>query len=249
MVRFASVALSRCESCSLREAASGCAPDRAVTFFCFAKRKSPKKRRPCSPVGLGPTALRCSVFAGRAELTALASLSAFRQASRSQLLKRAARALQSPALLDDSPRGPRAMRELLRNFPVHASLRIGEGEAEPIKPMRSEPSLVFIFPLTDELSSTGLCGARASAHQRLTSRRLSERSEHSERSEFGAAAMTEQRKAALASRGPRRRGRFFAHFLVDTSSRSGDLLTLRSKLCRYQRRSAAGPNTRRGLTQ
>jgi hypothetical protein len=26
-------------------ALSGCAPDRAVTFFCFAKRKSPKKRR------------------------------------------------------------------------------------------------------------------------------------------------------------------------------------------------------------
>jgi hypothetical protein len=27
------------------DALSGCAPDRAVTFFCFAKRKSPKKRR------------------------------------------------------------------------------------------------------------------------------------------------------------------------------------------------------------
>ena len=59
---------------------------------------------------------------------------------------------------------------------------------------------------SDELSSAGLCGARVSAHQELTSRRLFERSERSERSEFGAAAKTEQRKAALAQQGPRRQG-------------------------------------------
>ena len=32
-------------SCAECAAVSGCAPDCAVTFFCFAKRKSPKKRR------------------------------------------------------------------------------------------------------------------------------------------------------------------------------------------------------------
>ena len=40
-------------SCAECAAVSGCAPDCAVTFFCFAKRKSPKKRRPRS-------LLRCS---------------------------------------------------------------------------------------------------------------------------------------------------------------------------------------------
>ena len=137
MVRCISEPLSRGDVCSLREAASGCAPDRAVPFLCLAKEKEPKERRPCSSVALRATALRCSVFAGRAELTSIAALTAFKQASRSQTLKRAARALQSPALLDDSPRGPRAIRAFAaQTFPVCASLRIG---ALP-PPVRAEVS-------------------------------------------------------------------------------------------------------------
>ena len=60
-------------------------------------------------------------------------------------------------------------------------------------------------------SSAGLCGARHSAHQELTSRRLFERSEHSERSEFGAAAKTEQRRAV----GPRPTGEWGALLFGD----------------------------------
>src|SRR5436853_3017480 len=52
--------------------------------------------------------------------------------------------------------------------------------------VRCEASRIWCSsPPSDELSSTGLCGARASALRQLTSRRLSERSERSERSEFG----------------------------------------------------------------
>jgi hypothetical protein len=49
--------------------ASGCAPDSAVTFLCFAKEKSPKERRPRF-LGPGNTgaALRCSREPGSAEL-------------------------------------------------------------------------------------------------------------------------------------------------------------------------------------
>jgi hypothetical protein len=95
--------------------------------------------------------------------------------------------------------------------------------------MRSEANLVFVSPFGRAEQRRALRRARSALRQ-LTSRRLSERSERSERSEFGAAAKTEQRKAALAREGRGGRGRFFASFLVDTSSRSGDLLTLRSKV-------------------
>jgi hypothetical protein len=77
--------LSRCLFFLPSETASGCRPDSRPSFLCLAKEKKAKgreagmrslgkaklrayQRRPCSPVGLGPTALRCSVFAGRAEL-------------------------------------------------------------------------------------------------------------------------------------------------------------------------------------
>ena len=44
MVRCIAEPLSRGDVCSLREAESGCAPDRAVPFLCFAKEKEPKGR-------------------------------------------------------------------------------------------------------------------------------------------------------------------------------------------------------------
>jgi hypothetical protein len=69
-------------------------------------------------------------------------------------------------------------------------------------------------PLVSRRAAQGFAAARVSAPSRLTSRRLFERSERSERSEFGAAAKTEQRRAV----GPRptdEQGRlFFGDFLL-----------------------------------
>jgi hypothetical protein len=200
------VPLSRWRSCSLREAASGCAPDRAVPFLCFAKEKEPKERRPSSPVGLGPTALRCSVFAARAELATRPAAAALRQLREVRLGGALARPAAKPCAARRLRRGPKSntvvASQLSLSTPRFASAR---AERRDISPTRSEVGWC-LSPPSDELSSTGLCGARGSAHPRLTSRRLFERSERSERSEFGAAAKTEQRKAALAQRGPRRLG-------------------------------------------
>ena len=123
--------LSRWESCSLREAASGCAPDRAVPFLCFAKEKEPKERRPSSPVGLGPTALRCSVFAARAELATRPAAAALRQLREVRLGGALARPAAKPCAARRLRRGPRAMRSFAsQTFPVYASLRIGLGGAQ-----------------------------------------------------------------------------------------------------------------------
>ncbi len=64
----------------------GCAPGGAVTFFCFAKRKSPKKRRPCclrplrcatgQPVMLGQGVRRRTHCALRAPFKQLRQVSA-----------------------------------------------------------------------------------------------------------------------------------------------------------------------------
>jgi hypothetical protein len=74
-LRYRSLVLLLRGGCSLREAASGYAPDRAVTFFRFPERKSPKKGGPdgggrpradCSAVlgvwGLAPNSLRVPAF-------------------------------------------------------------------------------------------------------------------------------------------------------------------------------------------
>ena len=119
-----SVLLSRA-SCSLREAASGCAPDRAVPFLCFAKEKEPKERRPPSPVGLGPTALRCSVFAARAELATRPAAAAFRQPPKVRGRRRCA-PLQSPALLDGSEGPQEQCGRCFATFPVRADAKRGE---------------------------------------------------------------------------------------------------------------------------
>ena len=54
---------------------------------------------------------------------------------------------------------------------------------------------LLLGPLVSRRAAQGFAAVRVSAPQRLTSRRLFERSERSERSEFGAAAKTEQRRA------------------------------------------------------
>jgi hypothetical protein len=125
------VPLSRWWSCSLREAESGCAPDRAVTFSCLPKRKSPKRRAPSSPVGLGPTALRCSVFAARAELATRPAAAALRQLREVRLRGALSRPAAKPCAARRLRRGPRAMRSFAsQTFPVYASLRIGLGVAQ-----------------------------------------------------------------------------------------------------------------------
>jgi hypothetical protein len=111
--------LRRCRvgvSCLARSTASGCAPTGQSLFFA-CQRKEPKEKAPCSPVGLGPTALRCSVFAGRAESLYAACGRCARTAARSQWLMRAPRAPQSPALLDGSQGAQEQCGRLLRNFP------------------------------------------------------------------------------------------------------------------------------------
>ena len=169
-------------------------------------------------VGLWPTALWCSVFGARAKLASRPAAAALRQTARSQLTKRAAHAAPKPCAPRRHPRGPRAIRVVASQLP-YPRLASHRARAKRRVMVRCEASRVWCSsPPSDELSSAGLCGARVSAHPQLTSRRLSERSERSERSELGAAAKTEQRKAALAQQGP---------------SRQGSLLCLLS--CRYKK--------------
>jgi len=206
-VRFADRSLALSWPFSLREAASGCAPDRAVTFFRFPERKSPKKGGPdgggrpradCSAV-LGVRGPRQTHFVRYAHCVQTNGAKSVHEACCARGPK--------PLRSSTPPTGPKSNTVVcFANFPCHTSLRIGcDGVAEPWR--RCEARCDWCSsPPSDELSSTGLCGARASALRELTSRRLSERSERSERSELGAAAKTEQRKAALAQQGPRRQG-------------------------------------------
>jgi len=87
---------------------SGCRPDSRPSFLCLPKEKKAKERAPSSPVALGATALRCSVFAGRAELTTRPAGAAFKQASRSQMWMRAARAPAKPCAARRLRRGPKS---------------------------------------------------------------------------------------------------------------------------------------------
>ena len=109
---------------------SGYAPDRAVTFFCFAKRKSPKKRRPRRRrSGWGRTALRCSVFGARAELAAFTSFTALRQAARSQFTKRAVARGPKPLRSSTPPTGPKSNTSLAaRAFHPHLGADAKRGE-------------------------------------------------------------------------------------------------------------------------
>src|SRR4051794_21743329 len=104
---FASVALSRCLFFPLSAGASGCAPDRAVPFLCLPKEKEPKEKAPCSPVGPGPTALRCSVLGVGAETRFVACGHCAQTSAPSQLTKRAARATPKPCAARRLTKGPK----------------------------------------------------------------------------------------------------------------------------------------------
>jgi hypothetical protein len=99
-------------------------------------------------------------------------------------------------------------------------------------PMRSEVLLVFVSPFGRAEQRRALRGAR-SALQHLTSRRVSERSERSSRSELGA---TRKDRAAQGSPCAAR-------------AESAGVASLPPFLSIQERRSAAGPKPRRGLTQ
>jgi len=129
---------------------------------------------------------------------------------------------QSPALLYTTHGDPNTRL---------ASLRIGTGahrcarcearwDREYLRSKRPHCS----WAPSEPSSSAGLCGrARLRAPRELTSRRLFERSEQSERSEFGAAAKTEQRRAV----GPRPTGDegrlSFAYFSLAKQRKVGRL--------------------------
>ena len=123
--------------------------------------------------------LHCAARLGVASPNSLRSLrsTTFKQASTSQFTKRAARAAPKPALLvapEIAPAGhrpPRAEPALV--FP--GNTRNGSAKVRSGRWQRASSAL----------SSTGLSARARSAHQRLTCRRMSERSEQSERSEFG----------------------------------------------------------------
>ena len=152
-----------CGFFSLREAVSGYAPDRAVTFFRFPERKSPKKGDPTVAVGLWQTALWCSVFGARAKLASRPAAAALRQTSRSQITKRAAHAAPKPCAPRRHPRGPRAIRVVASQLP-YPRLASHRARAKRRVMVRCEASRVWCSsPPSDELSSAGLCGARVRA--------------------------------------------------------------------------------------
>jgi len=195
-----SVSLSKpssafCGSCSLREAESGCAPDRAVTFFCFAKRKSPKKRRPDGGgSAVGRTSLRCSVF-GASRRTRCVRFAHCAQTNVAKSVDEArlrARP-QTPALLDASngaqeqyvarcasiPSTPRcrceARRVAKKSQYVCGLSKAWRGQAEPLQPKRDDQiswcsaSLLWLlsFDATNVRAAGGcsLCEAKLRSHQ------------------------------------------------------------------------------------
>jgi len=175
------VPLSRCCFSSLREAASGCAPDRAVTFSCLPKRKSPKRRAPSSPVGLGPTALRCSCFAARAELATRPAGAALRQLREVRSRGTLSRPAAKPCAARRLRRGPKSNTSpASRAFPP----RLASPRRERSDAPWSRCEARRIAPPSDELSSAGLCGSARTRASITDFGQLSERSGRRPRSEF-----------------------------------------------------------------
>jgi hypothetical protein len=217
---------------SLREAASGCAPDRAVTFFRFPERKSPKKG---GPDGGGRPMADCSAVLGVWGLApnSLRGPWPLRSDSRAKSVDEACCARgPKPLCSSTPPTGPKSNmgRCFATSHPRLASPR--QGEAEPMEPMRSEPNLVFFSPFGRAEQRRALRGARQRAS--ITDfGRLSERSERSERSEFGPT-----RKDRAAQGSPR-----------TARAESAGVASLPPFLSIQERRSAAGTKPRRTRRQ
>jgi hypothetical protein len=185
-VRFADRRLALSWPFSLREAVSGCAPDRAVTFFCFAKRKSPKKRR---PDGGGRPMADCSAVLGFWGLApnSLRSLRSLRSDSRAKSVDEACCARgPKPLCSSTPPTGPKRNTVVASQLP-YPHLASHRARAKRRVIMRCAASRIWCSgPRGWRRGAQGFGGARDSAHQQLTSRRLSERRERSEHSELGA---------------------------------------------------------------
>ena len=158
-----SVPACACGSCSLREAAPGFRPGSRPPFLYRQERR--QRSDPCL---LGPrvarAALRCSVFAARAQLASFTTFTALKQTARSQLTKRAAHAAPNPCAPRRPPRGPRAIRSFAaQTFPVPPRFASGASTASVIAPMRSELNLVFVSPFGRAEQHSALRRARKRA--------------------------------------------------------------------------------------
>jgi hypothetical protein len=183
----------------------------------FPERKSPKKG---GPDGGGRPEADCAAVLGLWGLApnSLRGLWPLRSDSRAKSVDEACCA-RGPKPLRSStpPTGPKSNAVVASQLPIHASLRLGKAKLSPWS--RCEASRIWrSSPPSDELSSAGLCGARVSAHQQLTSGGCLNVVSAANVVSSARPAKTEQRKAALAPRGP---------------SRQGSLLCLLS--CRYKK--------------
>jgi len=173
--------------CSLREAESGCAPDRAVPFLCFAKEKEPKERR---PDGGGRPRANCSAVLGVWGLAqnSLRGLRPLRSDNRAKSVvdARLRARPQTPVLLDASHGAQEQYGRLLRKLSL-SKPRFASARSARCSSCRCAARRIWCTsPPSDELSSAGLCSCVRSTLRNLTSRRLSERRERSEQSELGA---------------------------------------------------------------
>ena len=192
--------------CSLREAASGYAPDRAVTFFRFPERKSPKKG---GPDGGGRPRADCSAVLGVWGLAqnSLRALRALRSDSRAKSVDEACCA-RGPKPLRSStpPTGPKSNTVVASQLSL-STPRFASARSDRCSSRRCAARRIWCSsPPSDELSSAGLCGARVSAHQQLTSGGCLNAVSAANEVSSARPAKSEQRKAALATRGPRRQG-------------------------------------------
>jgi hypothetical protein len=108
---------------------------------------------------------------------------------------------------------PRASLRIGSVIPAQAGIQYGDtswipacaGMTAGCVPKRSEAGWCS-SPPSDELSSAGLCGSARSAHPHLTSGSCLNAAAAGRVVSSARPAKTEQRKAALAPRGPRRQG-------------------------------------------
>jgi len=198
-----------CGSCSLREAAPGFRPGSRPPFLYRQERR--QRSDPCL---LGPccarAALRCSVFAARAQLASFTTFTALKQTARSQLTKRAAHAAAKPCAAQLVRRGRRTP-----DSPRCASARWRVALLAPnakrggIGKVCEANDRIALGPRGRRRGAQGFGAARASALRQLTSRRLFERSE------FGAGPEHRAPQSSPARAGPPPSGRlFFGDFLL-----------------------------------
>jgi hypothetical protein len=176
------------------------APAGDLLFFACPKKRRQKKGHPVRSVALGATALRCSVFVGRAELATRPEAAALKQlpeVSSRSVLRTPHKALRCSTAL----KGPKS-NTLARFAGLVLSARFAScWKGGPLCGPASEGDAKRAERCARgwRRGAQGLRGARVSAHQQLTSRRLSERSAQRARSEFGATPQDRAPQSSPAS--------------------------------------------------